>query len=184
MGRMKDPEHLRLLVNSFAESCTSDYLCKKVRQAFEKTNSLLPGSMAPDLNCRDSSGNKLSLEKYKNKFLVIDVWASWCSPCIDAFPHWKEMINALNSDLINFVGISVDQNIVDFEATIKKHQLTNPQYIADNGWNSLIMSNYKIKKIPRTIIIDPNGKIFNYNAPGPSDKLMDILTGQLKKLKN
>jgi hypothetical protein len=58
---------------------------------------------------------------------------------------------------------------------VKEKELGGIQLFADNDWKSDFVTGYKIKGIPRFILIDPNGNIVNASAPRPSsEKLIEL----------
>ena len=117
-------------------------------------------------------GGTTSLEDLKDKFVFIDVWATWCGPCKAEIPFLKELENKYHNKNIEFVSISVD-NLSAYEkwrAMIKNQNLGGVQLIANNSFKSNFIKEYKINAIPRFIFIDPDGNIISANAPRPSNK--------------
>ncbi|MBP8213746.1 MAG: hypothetical protein KAX53_08370, partial [Saprospiraceae bacterium] len=64
----------------------------------------------------------------------------------------------------------IDDTQSEWAKMVKEKQLHGIQLIAENGWNSDIVSDYKINGIPRFIIVGKDGNIINANAPRPSSK--------------
>ena len=58
-------------------------------------------------------------------------------------------------------------------------ELGGIQLLADKNWKSTFVTDYMIKGIPRFILIDPQGKIVNSNAPRPSDKKLITILNEL-----
>ena len=52
---------------------------------------LVNGVAMPNIEGVDSEGNKISLASIENKIVLVDFWASWCKPCIEAFPKMEKM---------------------------------------------------------------------------------------------
>ena len=71
---------------------------------------LKKGDLCPEFVFRDTEGKGVSLEQFKRKYVVIDVWASWCQPCKQEFPHLKELEEKYKDKNIVFVSISSDWN--------------------------------------------------------------------------
>ncbi|RMZ59418.1 thioredoxin [Chryseobacterium nematophagum] len=138
------------------------------------------GAPFPDLLLMDERGSEVKLSKYKDKYVVIDLWATWCSPCRKVRPIFdtRSFQYAYNSE-IQFISISIDGNKSKWMNYLKTTPSHIPQYWLPNA--EKFMNQYKIEGIPRFIIIDPKGKIFNLNTPFPSDdNFVDILD-KLKK---
>lgn len=135
-------------------------------------------------------GGTTSLSDLKGKYVYIDVWATWCGPCIVEIPSLKELEEEFQGKNIQFVSISVDDarrsGGGDLEvakqkwrAMIAEKEMGGIQLFSDNNFNSEFVKNYKIDGIPRFILIDPNGNIVDADAPRPSDpKLVKLFKAQ------
>lgn len=132
----------------------------------------LNGTQSPSFNYENYKGGKTKLESFKGKYVYIDVWATWCGPCRAEIPHLKELEKEFHKKKIAFVSISIDK-VKDhdkWKTFVKEKELTGVQLFADNDWNSEFVKAYGINGIPRFILIGPDGKIIDSNAPRPSSK--------------
>jgi len=124
---------------------------------------------------------KTSLDDLKGKYVYIDVWATWCGPCKAEIPFLKKIEEEYRDKNIEFVSLSVDKE-KDHEAWVKmieEKELKGIQLFADKGWKSSFVQEYKIKGIPRFILIDPEGNIVSSKAPRPSSDDLKILFDEL-----
>ncbi len=126
-------------------------------------------------------GSKTSLDDLKGKILLIDVWATWCEPCLVELPALSELHKKYHGKGIEFVSISVDEPKYKqkWEDMIRDQQLTGIHLIADSSMQSKFIRDYRFNGIPRFILIDTDGNIINSNAPRPSDPALDILLDSL-----
>ena len=151
---------------------------KEGTKKYETLKKLGKGSAAPTFDYENVTGGKTSLESLKGKFVYIDVWATWCSPCIAEIPALKEVEKEYHGRNIEFVSISID-NRKDFEKwkkMVADKELKGVQLCADHAWESDFVKSFAIDGIPRFILIDSEGKIVNADAPRPSDeKLKELL---------
>jgi thiol-disulfide isomerase/thioredoxin len=132
-------------------------------------------------------GGKKSLDSFKGKYTYIDVWATWCGPCIREIPSLQALEKEYHSKNIAFVSISTDgarRSGGSWEAAekkwrdfVKEKQLTGVQLWA--GEDSSFQSAYQITGIPRFILVDPQGNIVDANAPRPSDPRLKALFSSL-----
>ena len=105
------------------------------------------------------TGMTLSGENYtygKDRVAVVNVWASWCSPCRAEAPTLEEF--AIKNPDIQFVGILTRDNISSAKAFYENFNLTYPTFIDDAllvGFSGSIIPN----AIPTTLIVDKNGKV-------------------------
>lgn len=124
-------------------------------------------------------GGTTSLSDLKGKFVYIDVWATWCAPCIREIPALKALDAMYHGKNIDFVSLSIDDNNShgnswekakeDWKTMIADKALSGIHLLAPNGWQTEFVRAYKIDGIPRFILIDPDGNIVNADAPRPSD---------------
>lgn len=120
-------------------------------------------------NYEDIKGGKKSLDDFKGKFVYIDVWATWCKPCVAEIPALKTLAKEYAGKNIEFVSISSDQP-TDYEkwkAMVNEKQMDWVQLFA--GSDYMFMQEYQISSIPRFIFIDDKGNIVNADAPRPTD---------------
>ena len=151
---------------------------KETTIKYETLKKLVKGSPSPTFNYENINGGKTSLESLKGKFVYIDVWATWCGPCIGEIPALKEVEKEYHGKNIEFVSISIDdrKDHEKWKKMVADKELKGIQLFADNDWKSDFVKNYAIDGIPRFILIDNEGKIVNADAPRPSDtKLKELL---------
>ncbi len=138
------------------------------------------GSPSPTFDFENYEGGKTSLKDLKGKYVYLDIWATWCGPCIMEIPALKKLETQYQGKNIQFVSISIDQQ-KDYETwkkMIVEKDLGGIQLFADNNWNSDFVKNYRINGIPRFILIDPDGNVVSPDAPRPSDpKLVELFNG-------
>ncbi|MFD2528915.1 MULTISPECIES: TlpA family protein disulfide reductase [Polaribacter] len=155
-------------------------------QAYEKNKAMAKGTISPKfVDYADYKGGKKSLDSFKGKFVYIDVWATWCGPCIQQIPYLKSLEKEYHGKNIEFISISTDEyrrSGGSWEAAEKKwkdfvkaKQLSGVQLWA--GKDISFQQEYQINSIPRFILIDPQGKIVNSDAPRPSEpRLKELFT--------
>jgi thiol-disulfide isomerase/thioredoxin len=103
------------------------------------------------------------------KPILLDLWASWCGPCIVQFPSLKKQ-EKLFENQVNFILVSLDKNKNEWETASKKYKLIKNQYLLVDNFNSSLAKYFSIKSVPRYILIDQNLKVLKSNAPFPSNE--------------
>jgi thiol-disulfide isomerase/thioredoxin len=109
---------------------------------------------APTIKGMTLLGTKFSLPK--NEMAVINVWASWCSPCRAEEPVLSAMSEKYSE--INFVGILTRDNPVNAEAFVRKNMSPYPTLIDDSiliGFSKTLPAN----AIPTTLVLDKQGRV-------------------------
>jgi len=143
----------------------------------------IEGSVSASFDYENHKGGKTKLEDLRGKYVYIDVWATWCGPCLAEIPHLKKIEAKYHGKNIEFVSISVDteKDYEKWKKMVVTKELGGVQLLADKNWNSDFIKAYGINSIPRFILIDPNGKVAKADAPRPSSSsLVEMLDGLLK----
>lgn len=172
-----------VLYQGLMEISADDVFKKKLTDKYEKVKNLVPGKDSPKFSYKDINGKTVALDDLKGKYVYVDVWATWCGPCLREIPHLKKLEQKYHRRKIAFVSISVDRekDFSTWQKMVKEKELRGYQLYADRNWSSDFVLAYVIESIPRFILIDKNGKIINADAPRPSDP--KLITDYLNKLK-
>jgi thiol-disulfide isomerase/thioredoxin len=131
----------------------------------------LVGSASPDFEYENHKGGKTKLSALKGKYVYIDTWATWCGPCRQEIPHLAKVEEKYHGKNIEFVSVSIDaqKDHDKWKKFVDEKQLKGVQVMADKDWNSEWAQAYGIQSIPRFILIGPDGKVIDADAPRPSD---------------
>ena len=158
-----------------------------LEEEYQDWLAIAKGRSAPGISVMDDQGNPFSLEDQKGKVVYIDIWATWCGPCIKGFPHYERLMEGLaeQMDDITFLFISVDKDTGKWQDFLKEKDLPEGIHLIEkaDGQHLSIYETYKIWGIPRYIILDREGRIIDANAPGPFSKkisrtLLDTIDGK------
>jgi len=111
---------------------------------------------APDFTVTDIQGNKFSLSSYRGKVVLLDFWATWCSPCLEEIPHFVQMQQNLGPQGFQAIGISMDDGPKPVEKFVQEHKLNYPVALGDS---KLADSFGGILGLPVTFVINRDGQI-------------------------
>lgn len=134
------------------------------------------GDKAIDFTALTADGKKVKMSEFAGKVIFVDLWATWCGPCIAEFPA-MEKLKARYKDNPNvvFVTISIDDDKDAWKKKLASMSDGGLQVIADRA----TLNDYSVIDIPRTIVIDKNFKIAAMKGNLPSApqtvKLLDDL---------
>lgn len=143
---------------------------KELDVKYEQYQKLVKGQPSPSFEFVNRKGEMVSMEEMQGKNIYVDVWATWCGPCIREIPSLKELEKEYHSNNIEFVSISIDK-MKDKEKWVKmiqEKELKGVQLFSDKDWKSDFVTGYGIEGIPRFILIDAEGNIVSADAPRPS----------------
>lgn len=113
-------------------------------------------SEAPDFTLTDFTGQKLTLSQYKGKVVLLDFWASWCTPCQADIPKFIEWQQKYGEEGLQVIGVSMDDN----EKAARKfvHRL-NPNYPIAMGNAKLAEAYGGILGLPANLVINRAGRV-------------------------
>ena len=164
-------EHLNDLYKAIMENCSDSSYKNMFTKKYDIAKKLLKGNESPKFSYKNIDGVIVSLDDLKGKFVYVDVWATWCSPCRREIPFLKKLEEDFKGKDIAFVSISVDR-LKDYDKwkkMVHDKAMKGHQLFADKSWNSDFVQAYQIKGIPTFILIDKEGKIISASAKRPSN---------------
>lgn len=147
----------------------------------EASKNIKPGALSPDFTLKDFHGNNFLLSKLRGKFIVLDFWASWCSPCIKGIPMMKEYYNKYK-DKVEFVSIACNDKEDKSTSVINKNDIQWIQLFNNDSEVPNVSSLYSAQSLPTKIIIDQKGNIVSVYKGEVEEfykKLDEILNGEV-----
>ena len=140
---------------SFEESNPFSEYTEALQAELNKTLVLQPGQPAPDFTLHDPNGQPVSLSQFKGKVVLMDFWASWCSPCIGDLGTLRKIKERVAAQPIVFLNVSLDANEGAWKRAIAKHQIQGVHVRSDGQ----VTQAYNVFGIPRYYLVDPQGLI-------------------------
>ncbi|MFY0608637.1 MAG: TlpA family protein disulfide reductase [Cyclobacteriaceae bacterium] len=152
----------------------------EVAEIVAKFAKIEKGVTAPDFSFVSIDGDTLGMADFTGKVVYIDVWATWCGPCIAEHPAMEKLQNRFKDTPVAFLAISIDSSPDPWRKMVADRELGGIHLYAPGAWSSKINQDYVINSIPRFILIDQEGKIVDANAARPSGNIGDQIEGLLK----
>lgn len=118
---------------------------------------------------KDTLSLNTLLSKLKGKVILIDLWASWCQPCISQMPFSNELSKTFDKKEFEVLYLSLDREFHLFTRFSTKNMQGKLNYNIVGNFDSPFAKLNKISGIPRYMIINKQGIIVNNRAPFPSD---------------
>lgn len=112
--------------------------------------------MAPPFSITTIDGRRISLDSLAGKVILVDFWAMWCAPCVEALPQLREIVHRLKDEPFVVLSISLDADEHKWRDFVVKNQMTWPQY-RDGSVNGPIATVFGITAVPATFTIDGDG---------------------------
>ncbi|MBL0024951.1 MAG: TlpA family protein disulfide reductase [Saprospiraceae bacterium] len=130
---------------------------------------------------RGLDGTEVNLENLKGHYTIVDLWATWCQPCIYAMPALGDIYDKYRYHGLKVVSISLDGEPASekWKKMIDKENIYWDNYIMHEGFDSELCKQLNVKAIPHYILLDPEGRIMLENAPGPSDPNLTAVLDRL-----
>jgi len=112
----------------------------------------------------DHLGNVIDLESYHRQVVMVNFWATWCSPCVEEFPTIQELKSTFADQPFEVLAInlgedlaSIDNFIANLQKPLNFPVLLDPLMTVANKWQSIVL--------PTTVFVDKNGKhAFRYTG--------------------
>ena len=128
---------------------------------------LKKGDEAPDISLPDADGKTIALSSTRGSIVLLDFWASWCSPCRKENPNLVKAFNQYRGKGFRIFQVSLDKTKEEWLKGIKDDNLSQWIQVSDlKYWNSLVVPLYKIESIPYNLLLDNEGKIIAANLRG------------------
>lgn len=122
----------------------------------EGLESILVGKPAPEFELDLLTGEKFRLADQKGKIIVLDFWASWCGPCLQAMPQVDSVATEYADRGVKLVAVNLEETPAKVQAALERLKLETTVALDRNG---RIAEKYGATAIPQTVIIDRDGLV-------------------------
>lgn len=136
-------------------------------QRSDNLKGIAVGEVAPNIELPLYQGGLFNLTNLKSDIVLINFWASWCSPCRKKMPELIEIYKKFNNTEfengergLKIVNVSLDRNYNEWKKAIEKDSVKQFINVGDmKAWKSSAAIDYSIKSIPSAVLIDGNGNV-------------------------
>jgi thiol-disulfide isomerase/thioredoxin len=124
----------------------------------------LIGKAVPPLNLKSADGKSVSLASFRGRPVLIDIWATWCAPCVDGLPSLARIYREVKGKSLVLLTVDLDQDSQTAAEFLRKHHYDWPNFHDDGE----VMKRISESGIPHTFLIDAQGKVV-FDELAPSD---------------
>lgn len=171
----RGPVHVKSSYDKFISENQSPNLQNKLEAIKEKWDPIMPGKEVPDFSFVNIEGEEVKLSDLRGSLVYIDIWATWCGPCIAEHPHWDKMKEEYKDKDVSFLTVSIDDSKDPWEKMVKDKNMDGLQWFAANAWKSELAQHFMVNGIPRFLLLDKEGKIIDPSADRPSGKIRETV---------
>lgn len=169
-------DYVRTFINNLPASIKDNKLAKDINYIrFIQPAELQRIRSFADFNLVDSALKPFSYKPFLGKIVLIDFWASWCKPCIENFPKIDSLIAKTDSNKFAVIAVSLDDTHIAWLTGLRRLQPAWMNTWDTKAWKGMTAMYYKIKSIPRYVLLGEDGTVIENNIDG------DNLEGSIMK---
>ncbi|GGG47413.1 TlpA family protein disulfide reductase [Bizionia arctica] len=161
--------NLDVFYETYNTSTKDIYLKNIIEKKYYKLKDYDIGSKVSNFEFINKNNELVSLNDLKGNLVYIDIWASWCNPCINEIEYSNKLQQKLNNYDIKFVNICIQTDSLKWQNVIREKSFDGIQLFCQPEEFADFKKNYLIESLPRYIILDKAGNIIDFNAKKPSD---------------
>jgi thiol-disulfide isomerase/thioredoxin len=134
-----------------------------------QAESVPPGPIATladattDAGLRDLDGRLWRADALEGRYVFIDVWATWCAPCLADLPALRALARTRTETLV-VIGVSLDtMPRRDLVSWLARHDVTWPQHFDGRGYRGPVADRLGVTSLPASLLFDRNGRLVARN---------------------
>lgn len=161
------------------------YIIDLQNKLAEKSN-LTENRSISSISCKDKNGKTVSWNSVKNKYILLDFWASWNKESVTAQDSLASVQKALKKERFTIISLSLDLDRQEWLAASHKRDTTQWKQVCDfKGWDNPIVKQQGINRLPANILISPDKRVIAKNIRGKEliDKVKELIKQDKEKEK-
>lgn len=139
---------------------------EELKEVAVTTRKLAIGEPYIDIELLNTKGEKVMLSSLvpKDKYVMLEFWASWCGPCRGEIPHLVKVHNKYKD--FEIISISVDAKENDWQKAMKEEGMVWTQLRNPGGLEGDVKEKYNILGVPTCLLLDKEGNFYKSNMRG------------------
>ena len=141
----------------------------------------LEGQPAPDFTLKTLDGSTITLSKLQGQSVLINFWASWCTPCRAEMPEIVRVYEAHKADglVVLAINMTFQDSLPEAQAFTKKFHMPFPVLLDDTG--AVARDAYRVPVLPMSFFVDRKGIIAHRQIGAMNGKQIDTFVGEILK---
>lgn len=138
---------------------------------------LKEGDAIPSYTFTNEDNTKVSLKDFRGKYLFIDFWTSWCTPCRGEHYFMKKAYAQYKDKGFTILQVSMDEKKEKWLKALQQDELPWQNLLNKTGWDKQLEEIFNFSGVPSNFLISPEGKIIARNLRGESleKKLAELI---------
>ncbi|MBI2378055.1 MAG: TlpA family protein disulfide reductase [Deltaproteobacteria bacterium] len=115
-----------------------------------------PGVIAPDLAGPDLESNRVTLDAFRGRVVLVDFWATWCPPCVEMIPKLESVHREFSAQGFTVLGVNQEPDAKErVAAFLARRRITFPQVLDDGR----MAASYGVHSFPTSFLVGRDGRI-------------------------
>ena len=165
-GNKENEAKIASLYNTLRPDLQTTDMGKELAQRIRSKSITAVGKEAPEFTLNDVNGKAVSLSSLRGKLVLIDFWASWCSPCRAENPNLVKQYKLYKDKGFEVIAVSLDSDKAKWADAITKDGLPWLHVSDLKGWNNAVGRLYGIRAVPASFLISKEGQIIANDLRG------------------
>ena len=127
-------------------------------------------ALAPEFSVTTIDGKKLALSDYRGKIVLLDFWATWCTPCRQEIPRFVQLQDQHGADGLQIIGISMDDSAEPVRQFSRDFHINYPVALGGAKLGELYGG---VFGLPIAFLIDREGRILSKHIGAADPVLFD-----------
>ena len=175
-GSKVDVAKVQPLFNALNKELKATDMGRELAQRMEASGITAVGKTAPLFTQNNAVGKPVVLPDFKGKVVLVEFWASWCSPCRAENPNLVKQYQTYKDKGFDIISVSLDNVKERWLEAIEKDGLAWTHVSDLKGWNNEVGRLYGVRAVPASFLVDAQGKIIGNGLRGEplNKKLAEI----------
>ncbi len=183
-ARDGDETQMKKLYERFMRSYAKDEIASSVKREFDPERKVKAGNYLPSFSwpLLDDSSTVITPKSLRGKYVLIDLWATWCGPCVAEMPTLERVWKRFKGPKFDIVSISLDQDvakIAPFRAA--RYPMAWKHVFTPGVWKSQAAGLFEVSSIPKPILVGPDGRIIAVTTGLRGEELEKTLETYLRQ---